>query len=504
MKHMNLTGDPWIPVLWGDGRRSEVSLLELFERGGEIADLAVPPAERVALMRFLLCIVMRSLPLPETWPDWKKTTTDELASKAAAYLRQWHDAFDLYGEHPFLQVIGLEKENNATQDKLDFTLSSGNNRTLFDHGAKKDGRSHSDAWLARKLLVTQNFSTGGTIGPNSWNKIKTNDKPGNIAAPALEGNPLHVFCLGNTILESLRLNLIPKSELGTIELGVPVWEVMPNDPMEAQQFRSTLLGRMTPISRAVHIAEDKSTVSYAVACNYAKLPEFIDPYLSNKKVKNKKNGETRVYLGIHADRHPWRELESILAFDRQGEGITAPQIIQVKRYLPEDGFLRIWCGGVAVDKKKIAKYAFSGEWVMSFSIQQINSEECVAQLFTFIRNSELVSEKIEKAVETYWKNLNELRKGAFESTTGQKRASANAIREYWNRLNSAVTSFLAKEDIGDFSTLYNQLYVIARQSFRDNIPSSSPWHIMASEKTMLLFLSDLGKIIKPYLSKGDK
>lgn len=499
MKHMNLTGDPWIPVLWADGHRSDVSLLTLFEQGGEIADLAVSPAERVALMRFLLCIVMRSLPLPETWPDWKKTTTDELASKAAAYLRQWHDVFNLYGEHPFLQVNGLEKENNATQDKLDFTLSSGNNHTLFDHGAKKEGRSHSDGWLARKLLVTQNFSTGGTIGPNSWNKIKTNDQTGNIAAPALEGSPLHVFCLGNTILESLRLNLIPKCELGTIELGVPVWEAMPNDPREAQQFRSTLLGRMTPISRAVHIAEDKSAVSYAVACNYAKLPEFIDPYLSNKLIKDKKQ-ERPVYLGIQPEHHPWRELDSILALERHGAAITPPKNLQVKRYLPEDGFLRIWCGGVEVDK---AKYVFSGEWVMSFSIQQVNSEECVAQLFTFIRNTELVSEKIKGAVRQYWKSLNEVRKGAFESTAGRERARTNAIREYWNRLNSAVTSFLAKEDIGDFSALYDQLYAIARQSFRDNIPSSSPWHIMASEKTMPLFLSDLGKIIKPYLSKGD-
>ena len=500
MKHMNLTGDPWIPVLWADGHRSDVSLLTLFEQGGEIADLAVSPAERVALMRFLLCIVMRSLPLPETWPDWKKTTTDKLATKAAAYLRQWHDAFDLYGEHPFLQVNGLEKENNATQDKLDFTLSSGNNHTIFDHGAGKDGRPHSDAWLARKLLVTQNFSTGGTIGPNSWNNIKTNDQTGNIASPALEGSPLHVFCLGRTILESLRLNLIPMKELGTVQLGIPVWEKPPNNPKEAQQFRSTLLGRMTPISRAIHIAEEKTTVSYAVACNYAKLPEFIDPYLSNKLIKDKKQ-ERPVYLGIQPERHPWRELESILALERHGAATTPPKNLQVKRYLPEDGFLRIWCGGVEVDK---AKYIFSGEWVMSFLIRQVNSEECIAQLFTFIRNTEQVSEKIKDAVRKYWKNLNEVRKGAFESTAGRDRARTNAIREYWNRLNSAVTAFLAKEDIGDFSALYDQLYSIARQSFRDNIPSSSPWHIMASEKTMPLFLSDLGKIIKPYLSKGDK
>lgn len=499
MKHMNLTGDPWIPVLWADGHRSDVSLLTLFERGGEIADLAVSPAERVALMRLLLCIVMRSLPQPETWPDWKKTSTDELATKAASYLRQWHDAFELYGEHAFLQADGLQTKNNATQDKLDFTLSSGNNHTIFDHGARKDGRPHSDAWLARKLLVTQNFSPQGRIGRGNWNGTPCAESTS--ASPLLEDSPLHVFCLGGSILETLRWNLIPKNALGNIELGIPVWEKPPRNGEEAGKFSTTLFGRMVPVSRAIKICEDKPLVAFAEGARYAKLPEFIDPYLSNKKVKDKKNGETPVYLGIHADRHPWRELESILTFDRQGEGITAPQNIQVKLYLSEDKILRIWCGGIKVDN---AKYTFSGEWVMGFSIRLVNSEGSITKLFGFIRNAENVSVRIKKAVDKFWDNLNAIRKGELKTTTGRERARADAIREYWNKLNYEVTSFLAKEELDDFSMLYKCLGDIAKQSFRDNIPSTSPWHIMACGKTMPLFLAELNKIIEPYLTKGEQ
>lgn len=498
MKHMNLTGDPWIPVLWADGHRSDVSLLTLFERGGEIADLAVSPAERVALMRFLLCIVMRSLPLPETWPDWKKTTTDELATKAASYLRQWHDAFELYGEHAFLQADGLKTKNNATQDKLDFTLSSGNNHTIFDHGAGKDGRPHSDSWLARKLLVAQNFSPGGLISENDWNGTPCAKSAS--ASPLLEGSPLHVFCLGGSILETLRWNLIPKDALGAIELGIPVWENPPCNGEEAGKFTTTLFGRMVPISRAMKFSEDKPLVSFAEGARYAKLPEFIDPYLSNKKVKDK-NNERIIYLGIQADRHPWRELESILAIERQGAAITPPQHIQVKRYLPEDKTLRIWCGGVAVDQ---AKYVFSGEWVMSFSIQQINEDESVARLFAFIRNSEQVAELLKETVKIFWKNLNGIRKSELGTAAGREHARADAIREYWNRLNCEVTAFLAKEELDDFSMLYECLRDIAEQSFRDNIPSTSPWHIMACGKTMPLFLAELNRIIEPYLTKGEQ
>lgn len=59
MKHYLLTGEKWIPVLRRDGSTADVSLLELFGEGREIADLLVPPGARVALMRFLLCIVSR-------------------------------------------------------------------------------------------------------------------------------------------------------------------------------------------------------------------------------------------------------------------------------------------------------------------------------------------------------------------------------------------------------------------------------------------------------------
>ena len=48
---MNLADNPWIPVLQKDGIKREASLLEVFSKGKELADLAVRPHERVALMR---------------------------------------------------------------------------------------------------------------------------------------------------------------------------------------------------------------------------------------------------------------------------------------------------------------------------------------------------------------------------------------------------------------------------------------------------------------------
>ena len=85
MKHYLLTGEKWIPVLFRDGSFAELSLLELFSGGRKVSDLAVSPAERIALMRFLLCIVARSLPLPSTRAEWE-TAQERIAPQAIAYL----------------------------------------------------------------------------------------------------------------------------------------------------------------------------------------------------------------------------------------------------------------------------------------------------------------------------------------------------------------------------------------------------------------------------------
>ena len=276
MKQYLLTGEKWIPVLRRGGGFAEVSLLELFEKGNEIVDLSVPPAQRVALMRFLLCIVARSLPLPRNRREWE-SAGERIIPQAVAYLKKWELAFDLYGEHPFLQIVGLEKDWNTTLDKLDFTLASGSNHTLFDHSAVETGRPHSSAWQARMLLVTQNFSPGGTIGPNRWNGMKTNDLTGNISSPALEGSPLHTFLLGDNLPETLHLNLIPQEELGSMEIGIPVWEQPPENVKDLQKFKATLLGRLAPISRAVRLPEKGEAASLAVGCNYAQISECIDP-----------------------------------------------------------------------------------------------------------------------------------------------------------------------------------------------------------------------------------
>ena len=137
---MNLCGDPWVPVVVGNGQSRLVSLVEAFEQGEEILDLVATPPQRIALTRLLVCITQAALDGPEDEQDWQSCRS-RIAPAALAYLSKHKECFELYGEGGFLQVPNLTPSPSATLDRLGFGLAAGNNATLFDHAATPDGRS---------------------------------------------------------------------------------------------------------------------------------------------------------------------------------------------------------------------------------------------------------------------------------------------------------------------------------------------------------------------------
>lgn len=203
---MNLVTDPWIPVIKLDGTPWTASLLEVFTQGQEFSDLAVRPHERIALMRLLICIGQAALDGPNNGRDWEEAPR-KLSRLAKIYLEKWKDRFELFYDPsdegkkcPFLQVATLEKskkpekpkqndtsnsigkrkrkksgESDSNNDnleetfvpisKLDFSLASGANTTLFDHLRGSDAKRSFSANSIPLLLITfQNFSPGGRIG----------------------------------------------------------------------------------------------------------------------------------------------------------------------------------------------------------------------------------------------------------------------------------------------------------------------------------------------------
>lgn len=113
---MNISTEPWIPVVRADGRPDTVSLCAAFTRGEDIRDLVVRPHERIALMRLLICVAQAALDGPADHDDWKACRS-KITPAAVDYLERWRNAFELFGDGPrFLQVPGLKKSIGKVEE----------------------------------------------------------------------------------------------------------------------------------------------------------------------------------------------------------------------------------------------------------------------------------------------------------------------------------------------------------------------------------------------------
>src|ERR1035437_1514292 len=269
---MNLTTDPWIPVVWNDGATRAASLADIFVRGHEIRDLAVRPHERIALMRLFLCVAHAALDGPADQEEWQDLLA-RLPAAARSYLQRWGAAFELFGDSqrflqvPNLKAIKAKDDEVSSLSKLDMALATGSNPTLFDNSGG-DGRAFPPDPLALALLTSQCLSPGGTIGVALWNSKPTfgwksypKAAPGQSShAPCLPGSMLHAFPRGANLLATIHLNLLPRDAVVTLPgitgWGRPVWEQMPSSPADKAFITNaaqTYLGRLVPISRAIRM-----------------------------------------------------------------------------------------------------------------------------------------------------------------------------------------------------------------------------------------------------------
>lgn len=329
----NLVDESWIPVLRKDGTQDFVGLAELFSRAGEIADLAVRPHERVALMRLLLSLCYAVM-------DNGSLKRDELATKVTGYLQQWRDSFWLYHpERPFLQIAGLKpnKEDTITPfSKLDFALSSGNNAMLFDHVGER-ARPDTKA-LAMALLSYQCFSPGGLISQVRWRGVETSKS--STDAPCIASSMLHVFIRGKDLADTLWLNIVPLRDLKRIYgylgegwFGRPYWEKLPEhrEHKEAvDNATKTFLGRLVPLSRAVLLRENG--MLHGEALSYPIFDDFPAEPTATVYLQTKGKKQEKKLLPFRPNKAVWRELSAVLVANTvefETYGVRGPLSLRV-------------------------------------------------------------------------------------------------------------------------------------------------------------------------------
>ncbi len=399
---MNLIGDNWIPAVFDNGDIELVGLRKLFEHAHLIRDLSATPPQRVSLMRLLLCITQAALDGPENMEDWKECKA-RIAGESISYLEKQKDNFDLFGEKPFLQAKNLQPTNNAVLDKLDFSLSSGNNSTLFDHGAIPEGRSRPEPWIALMLPTFQCFSPSGTIGSTTWNKKETSRSSGN--APCLDGSPLHTIIRGENLLDTLHLNLIAKEQVLGFpngKWGKPIWEDFPDSPEGDAANNAVLsyLGRLVPLSRAITAAPDSNFCTLANGLDYPKFPMVRETTATVVK-KGAGTKESEGYLNIDLSKHPWRELGAILLLGKTGNVGGAPALRNLTNMKQHYEYVDIWTGGLAADKGKILDTA---EWNFTLPLSLLG-ETALNKYSQGVELAERASFVLKKAVAAYQKEL---------------------------------------------------------------------------------------------------
>src|SRR6516225_4849834 len=130
MTTTNLVTHPWIPVIFADGHSENVSLESAFTSAHLIRDLALRPHERISVMRLLLCVTHAALNGPADAEEWSRCR-HLIPNTARKYLQRHLESFGL---DRFLQVDITPKSELKPFSKLDSSLATGNNHTLFDNG----------------------------------------------------------------------------------------------------------------------------------------------------------------------------------------------------------------------------------------------------------------------------------------------------------------------------------------------------------------------------------
>ncbi len=353
---MNLTIDPWVPALSAQGRTELFSLADLFARAHELRDLAAKPHERIALMRLLVCITQAALEGPADEEAWQSCRS-LIQPRVRAYLKKWGHSFELFGDGArFLQVPNLapgkESDDGNPSTKLDLALATGNNSTLFDNEAGAE-RTTPSARAALNLLAFQCFAPGGRIGVAKWNGKDTADKGSSNHAPCTPSSMVHALLLGDSLLESIYLNLLSREivadSLGPKRWGKPVWEF----PVEKAEDRGavenatmTYLGRLVPLSRAVRLQDPGATIILANGLNYPIFPAFREATATIIRRK-----EELALLPGATSRSLWRQLAAVSVRRRSSADSTCGPLALQHVSTAQNSTL--WVAAFVTDKAKI-------------------------------------------------------------------------------------------------------------------------------------------------------
>lgn len=352
-RRFNLIDESWIPIV-DIGR---VSLRQLFSPpdGHEpYRALGGNPVQKIALTKLLLAISQAAY-TPVDDGDWAALGAQGLAQRCLDYLDTWHDRFYLYGDKPFLQMPAIKSAAIQSFGAVSAEVSTGNTTVLTQSQTEKP---LSDADKALLIVQLMGFGLGGKKTDNSvvlslGYQGKTNDK-----GKSSTGKPgtcigfmgfLHSFLFADFLQKTLWLNLFTQEQVNgwaTYPLGVgtPPWQQMPlgeSGPI-AEELKSSLMGRLLPLSRFCLLTEDGLHYSEGIV-----HPGYKDGAVDPSVAVDFTSKEPKA-IWVDPERRPWRFLTALLSFFGKSNFICEQLRLPLPRTHGSVPIIGIWSGGLRV------------------------------------------------------------------------------------------------------------------------------------------------------------
>jgi CRISPR system Cascade subunit CasA len=494
MNKFNLIDEPWIPVT-GVGL---VSLHALFSNT-EYRALGGNPVQKIAMTKLLLAIA-QSACTPQDNDEWANLKPTGLANKCLEYLNQWHDSFYLYGEKPFLQMPAIKTAAIQSFGAVLAEVSTGNTTVLTQSQVEK---TLEDADKALLLLQLMAFALGGKKTDNSivlsaGYQDKTNDK-GKPSTGKPSGSIgflgfLHNFLQGESITETLWLNLFSSEQILALGiypngLGVAPWELMPTGEscIVAASLKSSLMGRLVPVSRFCLLAE--TGLHYSEGILHAGYKDgIVDPSISVDFT-----GKDFKAIWADPEKRPWRLLTALLSFLSQvsNKSFDCPQLrLTINRAVPVLRKIGIWSGGLRVSSNAGEQFV-SGSDDFVESLIQIETAllgECWFENFKLeITGLETLSKSVYMSTLSYFKSQN------MES----KDQAALASNLFWQLCERKLSDLISACDSTETSqTLRPAFLQIAHKAYDTYCPNDTARQLDAWAKNRPKLSNYLKPLIK--------
>lgn len=373
----SIATDPWVPVIYLDGSRDELSMVDVFDRAASIRRIQGDvPMQELPMVRLLLAILYRA-ESPSDVDEGTFTKRDALEywqglwmsgkfdmNCIRGYLEYFSDRFYLDDpSHPFYQVPDLEyvgKEPDGVDELVADVPKP--EKFLFSMRARGTISDLSLAEGVRWLIFQQSYAPAGIKTPVVGN---SHVKSGKVYAPkgsvgtGLLGAEGGVFLEGENLFQTLMLNWVlfdEKRKNGHLicgnAAGIPSWEA---DETTPDLVPATIgnpgnpVGAYTWQSRRMRLVFDKTgqRVVGVVSC-YGDIPSIVngtdaEPMTAWRKseAQQKKLGLPSVPLMPRAhdsERAIWRGLSAIVATEKESEDCR-PGVVRWVELLQEEEIL---------------------------------------------------------------------------------------------------------------------------------------------------------------------